>query len=287
VCRPLSVLQEDREIAYAQKSGRHTECACYFAAGRSTPRSNLPHLRSAFQARNWPLEPPSCTPFRLGGMIARSVQGAGANLPCHLREGRLRGAGCLIIGTNTTVVRCTMDTHPPGKPRRWQFSLRGMLAFTTCVAALLALYAWQAHVAERQQRAVASAIEQVRNKGGHFNKGQVNGTYSFVLQGCPVDDSALQRLAECLADFPGPHLDHEHDLHLFLDDTAVSDVGVAHLKGLNITHLSLKGTAVTDASIETLQTFVGMWRVDLRDTAITDGAIARLKKSLPHLEVSR
>jgi hypothetical protein len=71
-----------------------------------------------------------------------------------------------------------------------------------------------------------------------------------------------------------------------LDNTPVTDAGVAHLEGLtNLTALHLYGTRVTNRCRGTLKKLPRLKTVDLRATQITPAAIAELRRELPTLEL--
>lgn len=181
-----------------------------------------------------------------------------------------------------------VDRSPPvGRTMRRTFSLRGMFILTTLVAVMLAMYAYRVQAAERERKAVAGAERQIRELGGAFYRGNVNGTFYVDLRGCLVDDAALCRLARCLAEFPGPYLDQTRDLELRLSGTAVTDASIVELRGLNVSCLGLAGTKIADASVETIATFSGLWFLDIRNTGVSDAGYARLKRSLPHCDIQR
>lgn len=73
---------------------------------------------------------------------------------------------------------------------------------------------------------------------------------------------------------------------LDLRKTKVTDKGVEALSGLkNLTYLNLYGTEVTDASLVALASMKSLTNLYLWETKVTEAGVARLKASLPKLDV--
>jgi hypothetical protein len=67
-----------------------------------------------------------------------------------------------------------------------------------------------------------------------------------------------------------------------LRDTAITDVGPAHLSKLTgITGINLSGTKVTDARLVHLETMSRLTKVNVTRTAVTEQGVAEAKKFLP------
>ena len=67
--------------------------------------------------------------------------------------------------------------------------------------------------------------------------------------------------------------------HLYLKDTLVTDAGLTHLNELkSLRALSLRGTKVTDAGLWHLREFKGLEALSLNGTAVTDAGLAHLKE---------
>jgi uncharacterized protein (TIGR03067 family) len=76
-------------------------------------------------------------------------------------------------------------------------------------------------------------------------------------------------------------------IELQLDDSGVTDAGLASLEGVNnIGHINLKGTAITDAGLRHLRNMTHLGLLIVSETNVTDAGVASLKKSLPHLQVT-
>lgn len=75
---------------------------------------------------------------------------------------------------------------------------------------------------------------------------------------------------------------------LGLDDTAVTDAGMEHLKSLSLEELYLFRTRVGDPGLQCLKGMTNMVRFRLRDTSLTDAGMAILKdmKNLKFLDLS-
>jgi Leucine Rich repeat len=73
---------------------------------------------------------------------------------------------------------------------------------------------------------------------------------------------------------------------LHLEKTGIGDAGLDHLKGLeNLVYLNLYGTKVTDAGLEHLTGLKKLRKLYVWQTGVTDEGIAKLKESLPELDV--
>jgi len=79
-----------------------------------------------------------------------------------------------------------------------------------------------------------------------------------------------------------------HVTGLHLHDCSVTDAGLAYLKDVNnLGHINLSGTKITDAGLVHLSGMTNLHLVILNDTGVTAEGIAKLKKSLPQLEVEK
>ena len=75
---------------------------------------------------------------------------------------------------------------------------------------------------------------------------------------------------------------------LSLPETNVSDEGVAHLKRLeNLERLDLYGTQISDAGLQELEGLEHLHFLRLDHTDVSEAGIARLRRSLPSLDVIR
>lgn len=75
---------------------------------------------------------------------------------------------------------------------------------------------------------------------------------------------------------------------LSLEDTAITDAGLAHFKGLaGLQYLTLDNTNVTDAGLKHIQGLAKLKAVYLRKTKVTADGAAQLMKSVPALRVYR
>jgi hypothetical protein len=73
---------------------------------------------------------------------------------------------------------------------------------------------------------------------------------------------------------------------LHLEKTGIGDAGLEHLEGLqNLVYLNIYGTKVSDAGLEHLQGLEKLRKLYVWQTEVTDEGIARLKESLPEVEV--
>jgi len=73
---------------------------------------------------------------------------------------------------------------------------------------------------------------------------------------------------------------------LHLELTSITDAGLAQLKNLsNLSYLNLYGTAVTDQGLDNLTGLKKLKNLYVWQTKVTDAGIAKLKQSIPGLEV--
>jgi len=172
------------------------------------------------------------------------------------------------------------SVEPVSRTRPNLRTRRCLVVVAGVVAVIVGVVAWRVRVTRRQGRAVAAARAKVQGLGGHFVVSLVNQTTCIDLSDCRFDDSDLQTLAQHLAEFPGPGLYRTHDLNLILNGTDVTDAGLGHLRGLNVSRLDVAGTAVGNASVETIGGFE-LWFLDVRGSQVTDEGVARLRESLP------
>ena len=75
-------------------------------------------------------------------------------------------------------------------------------------------------------------------------------------------------------------------MNLNLDNTGITDVGMATLKTLTgLTELRVDSADVSDASISILETMRGMKSMNLYHTLVTEQGYARLRASFPACEI--
>jgi RNA polymerase sigma factor (sigma-70 family) len=68
----------------------------------------------------------------------------------------------------------------------------------------------------------------------------------------------------------------------------LTDNGLAHLSGLtNLAELNLSDTPITDAGLAHLAGLKNLKFLEIRNTAVSDGAVAKLRRALPQLNVVR
>ena len=73
---------------------------------------------------------------------------------------------------------------------------------------------------------------------------------------------------------------------LNLAGTAVTDVGLAHLRGLTrLRKLILAGTRVTDAGLDQLATFSDLRQLDLEGSLVSQAGIEARQRVLPMVEI--
>jgi Leucine-rich repeat (LRR) protein len=69
-----------------------------------------------------------------------------------------------------------------------------------------------------------------------------------------------------------------HLEELYLDRTAVTDVGLRHLSAIKVRHLSLADTRITDEGLETLASMPQLEVLNISGTQITDAGLRRLQE---------
>ncbi|MEM6628102.1 MAG: hypothetical protein AAF694_00440, partial [Bacteroidota bacterium] len=75
-------------------------------------------------------------------------------------------------------------------------------------------------------------------------------------------------------------------MKLKLDNTPVSDVGIAHLSGLEkLEYLNLYGSKVGDGALETLKDLPGLKRVYLWQSQVSNEGAEKLKEARPDMMV--
>lgn len=73
---------------------------------------------------------------------------------------------------------------------------------------------------------------------------------------------------------------------LHLGETQVTDAGLVHLRRLTgLNTLYLAQTKVSDAGLDDLKVLAALRNLDLSGSQVTDDGVARLKQSLPHVQV--
>lgn len=105
----------------------------------------------------------------------------------------------------------------------------------------------------------------------------LKGVVSLNLSGLDVTDASLDRL-KGLTELTRLHLER----------TKITDKGLHDLEHLvNLEYLNLYGTNITDAGLVNLEGMKKLKHLYLWQTKVTDTGVARLKKSLPQVEVVR
>ena len=184
-----------------------------------------------------------------------------------------------------------MEAEPPKHKRRWfQFSLRTLLILTTIVAIPCA---WLGRKIE-QKRRERNAVRAIAEK---FGLAQYD--YEIAHQSEPSGPAWLRRLfgdnlfseVTAVSLTGGSHddddlavLDDLPNIHLLdLQDTNVTDAGLAHLSGLSeLERLNLKGTpAVGNAGCRYLS---GLGRLKWLDLSGTKTSELKYLKALGSLE---
>ncbi len=186
----------------------------------------------------------------------------------------------------------TDQANPVSRPwRRFlRFSVRGMIVVALVIGAGLG---WLI----RGVRIQREAVEAVKRSGGLVlydwqetgTHGQVSGEpaapawlvellgveyFGHIIEvrlGSSGTDAALEPVSRL-----------ERVQWLRLDGTAVTDLGLAHLRGMSsLFRLDVQDTHVTDAGILQLRGLTKLKEFDLSGTQVTDAAVRELRESLP------
>jgi len=166
---------------------------------------------------------------------------------------------------------------PPRRalPRLTTRRLAAAVAAAALVAAGLAAL-WRASATDRD-------LDALDRLGGHagYRKSVWPIAPELVvgLTGYAVDDAALA----------AARLDRLPDLRsLDLSDSRVTDTGLAGLAALTgLEELVLIGDiGVTDAGLAHLRGLTRLRKLDLRSTRVTPAGVARLRRALPHVEIT-
>jgi len=166
---------------------------------------------------------------------------------------------------------------PPGRalPRLTTRRLAAAVAAAALVAAGLAAL-WRASVTDR----ALDALDHLGGQAGYRKSvGPVPSEVVVGLTGYAVDDATLA----------AAHLDRLPDLRsLDLSDSRVTDAGLAGLAALTgLEELVLIGDiGITDAGLAHLRGLARLRKLDLRSTRVTPAGVARLRRALPHAEIS-
>jgi hypothetical protein len=172
-----------------------------------------------------------------------------------------------------------------------RYSLRGLFKTMTCVAVVLALLFYLT-VNYRRQLAIRAHLESIGAYAVTFGPG--NSICAAFHE--PVGSPSIARYNEmAVLDFKEAHvtaksLDNLAGLEVVgtmifcLSD--LRDEDLARLKQIGqVRDLWLAHTKLTDASVDIIADIPGLKRVDLSNTKISPGAIARLRAARPSLEV--
>jgi hypothetical protein len=90
-----------------------------------------------------------------------------------------------------------------------------------------------------------------------------------------VDDVTLSKLAK-----------REGLVMLSVRGTRITDAGLRHLDGLKeLSQLNLTDTSITDDGLRHLEAIVSLRKLNLEGTRVTQAGVARLRLSLPKLEI--
>ncbi len=131
--------------------------------------------------------------------------------------------------------------------------------------------------------------------------GQLANLDHLGLDGTSVTDAALEHLKplERLAKLwlNGTRITDAGLVHLGgltqiawldLSDTRITDAGIEHLGSLpKLEELRLQNTALTDGAIEHLAELKALKRLHLQGTTITDVGIAKLRRAMPQISVTK
>ena len=195
-----------------------------------------------------------------------------------------------------------MRSDPPkSKRRRFQFSLRTLLALL--LVGTLVLGGRVRRAAKNRERVTAArtAVAEIHKLGGYA-----------------VSDDVERRSAtwiEQLLDDPGGWDDpvrvvHVSYVHLFgakETDTALKHLrGITNVEFLNLEHsnvtnsglehitgvttlegLVLENTQITDAGLEHLKGLTNLKQLVLKDTKVTDASVEKLQQALPNCNIPR
>ncbi len=148
----------------------------------------------------------------------------------------------------------------------------------------------------------AEAIARIEKSGGSVRPLAQNDDrreVSFYLQGPAIKDADVAPLATlhkvvivnlgntAITDAALAYLKPLTGLEqLHLEKTRITGKGLANLKDLkNLTYLNLFATEVDDAGLEQLTALAGLKHLYVFQTKVTDAGIAKLKQSLPNLEI--
>jgi hypothetical protein len=72
---------------------------------------------------------------------------------------------------------------------------------------------------------------------------------------------------------------------LILNGPAITDTGLANLKGLSLRILTLRKTQVSDAELNHLTTITGLEALGLNGAKVTAAGVAELQKALPGCKI--
>ena len=176
-----------------------------------------------------------------------------------------------------------MDAEPPKRKRHWfqfQFSLRTLLIFAL-IAALGC--AWLGRKIERKRREQA-IVDAIRERGGVVEYDYINGEPSgpawlrWLLGDNLFDDVKRARIRHVDEATLGGLAEMTRLRRLDLNNTNMTDDGLAHLKGLTqLQWLDLDNTQVTDGGLVNLKGLIQLQNLFLAKTKVTDDGLVNLK----------
>ncbi|MGA2064768.1 MAG: hypothetical protein ABSG86_07355 [Thermoguttaceae bacterium] len=160
-----------------------------------------------------------------------------------------------------------MDNTPQPNRRWFQSSLRWPLLLALLLSILCGWFAVKMEQAGKQK----AVVEEIENLGG-----LVWRDYQFDADGVPITKDPQPPGPAWLRRLLGDDF-FMNVTKLDLTQTAVTDAGLEHLKGLTQLQSLYLGSEVTDAGLEHLKDFTQLRTLNLRATAVTDAGLEHLK----------
>jgi len=188
--------------------------------------------------------------------------------------------------------------------RRFQFSLRTLLALVVVVALPCSWMAVEMKKAREQNAAVAAIVMtqgDVMYDDVSWGRKKLGSRLGWGLAGKPsasewqlwlfghdfvanvaaatMGSNSRDSDLECLGGLPGIVAVH-------LNRTSVTDRALEHVKGLaNVKMLDLEGTQVTDDGLHHLIDLTELRQLDLSGTKVTAEGVAKLQQALPNCKI--
>jgi Leucine-rich repeat (LRR) protein len=154
-----------------------------------------------------------------------------------------------------------------------QFSIRTLLV--TIGLSCVGLGVWV--VPREQQRRAAAAIEELGGDVGFLGKSPLR---SWLLQSYFDEIVSVNFLDNTQVTDDGlAHLENLTALQeVWLDNTRITDAALAHFEGLSaLQRLYLRGAHISDAGLAHLQDLTGLEELWLDNTQVTDAGLAYLE----------